>query len=98
MKFAFLGGRTKIHGRRQYVLKNKLSPFAAYQFRVAARNAIGLGEYSEPSGSFNTAPGVPYTAVNNETIRGGGGRTGDLTIVWDPLPRQEWNAPGVYYR
>ena len=24
--------------------------------------------------------------------------TGDLTIIWDPLPRQEWNARSVYYR
>ena len=31
-------------------------------------------------------------------IRGGGGRTGDLTIVWDPLPMQEQNSNGVYYR
>ena len=31
-------------------------------------------------------------------IRGGGGRTGDLTVVWDRLPRQHHNAPGIYYR
>ena len=24
--------------------------------------------------------------------------SGDLTIIWDPLPRQEWNARSVYYR
>ena len=26
------------------------------------------------------------------------GKTGDLVISWDPLPAQEHNAPGVYYR
>ena len=31
-------------------------------------------------------------------VEGGGGKTGDLVISWDPLPPQEHNAPGVYYR
>ena len=31
-------------------------------------------------------------------IQGGGGKTGDLTIEWDPLPEQEHNARGLYYR
>ena len=91
-----LGDRTKIHGRRQYVLKNKLSPFAAYQFRIAAYNELGMGEYSDASPQYNTQPGPPYKPPNN--VRGGGGRTGDLTIIWDPLPRQEQNAPNIYYR
>ena len=44
----------EINGRRQMDLVNKLSPFAAYQFRIAAYNEIGMGEYSEPSPSYNT--------------------------------------------
>jgi len=83
-------------GRRQYKLMGQLTPFAAYSFRVAAYNEIGLGEYSEPSPSYNTRPGPPDRAPTN--IRGGGGRTGDLTVMWDPLPRQHHNAPGIYYR
>ena len=55
-----------------------------------------LGEYSEPSPRYNTAPGPPEKAPMN--VRGGGGITGDLTIEWDPLPRQDQNGPGVYYR
>ena len=31
-------------------------------------------------------------------VEGGGGKTGDLVISWNPLPPQEHNAPGVYYR
>ena len=46
-------------GRRQYKLMGQLTPFAAYSFRVAAYNEIGLGEYSEPSPSYNTRPGPP---------------------------------------
>ena len=77
-------------------LLNKLSPFASYQFRIAAYNALGLGEFSDASPYYNTLPDRPTRAPRN--IRGGGGRTGDLTIVWDPLPRQEQNSNGVYYR
>jgi hypothetical protein len=91
-----LGARAKIHGRRQYILRDKLSPYAAYQFRIAAYNELGLGQYSEPSPQYNTMPDKPSRAPTN--IRGGGGRTGDLTILWDPLPLQEQNAPGIYYR
>ncbi len=82
-----LGGRANIHGRRQVVLINRLSPFASYQFRVAAYNDLGLGEYSEPSPRYNTLPDKPTVAPTN--VRGGGGRTGDLTIVWDRLSRQD---------
>ena len=91
-----LGARAKIHGRRQFILKDKLSPYAAYQFRIAAYNDLGMGQYSEPSPQYNTLPDKPSRAPGN--MRGGGGRTGDLTILWDQLPLQEQNAPGIYYR
>ena len=94
--YQLVGARAQIHGRRQYVLKDKLSPFAAYQFRIAAYNELGMGEYSEASPQYNTLPGPPKKAPSN--LRGGGGRTGDLTIIWDRLPRQDHNAPGIYYR
>ena len=29
---------------------------------------------------------------------GEGGRTGDLLVRWDPLVREDQNAPGVYYK
>ena len=65
-------------GRRQYKLTAGLSPYAAYSFRVAAYNNLGLGEWSDPSPTYNTLPGPPSKAPMN--IRGGGGRTGDLTV------------------
>ena len=70
-------GATNI-GRRQYKLRAGLSPYAAYSFRVAAYNDLGLGEWSDPSPTYNTLPGPPSKAPMN--IRGGGGRTGDLTV------------------
>lgn len=90
-----IGGTVRIDGRRQYALDN-ISPWAAYNFRVAAYNELGLGEWSETSPSYNTKPDKPYKSVSN--IRSDGGRTGDLTIRWDPLPIQDQNAPGIYYR
>ena len=53
-----------------------------------------MGEYSEPSPRYNTAPGPPEKAPMN--VRGGGGITGDLTIEWDPLPRQDQNGEGFH--
>ena len=29
---------------------------------------------------------------------GDGGKTGDLLVRWDPLAREDQNAPGVYYK
>ena len=90
----YQGGRARIDGRRQFRLEGLLTPWAAYSFRVAAYNQLGLGEWSEPSGQVNTKPGVPVKNVKN--IRSDGGKTGDLTIRWDPIPREIQNAAGIY--
>lgn len=97
----YQGGRARIDGRRQFHLQPGpdsvgLTPWAAYSFRVAAYNELGLGEWSEPSPQYNTKPGPPNVNVKN--IRSDGGKTGDLTIRWDPVPREFQNAPGIYYR
>jgi len=92
----YQGGRPNIDGRRQYQLDGQLSPWSAYSFRVAGYNELGLGDWSEPSPQYNTKPDKPYHSVTN--IRSDGGRTGDLTVRWDPLPKQHQNAPGLYYR
>jgi len=73
-----------------------LSPWSAYSFRVAGYNEYGMGEWSEASPQYNTKPDKPYRTVSN--IRSDGGRTGDLTIRWDPLPKEHQNAPGIHYR
>ena len=92
----YQGGRARIDGRRQFHLEELLTPWAAYSFRIAAYNQLGLGEWSEASPQYNTKPGPPNTDVEN--IRSDGGKTGDLTIRWDPIPREFQNAPGIYYR
>lgn len=47
---------------------------------MVAGNSIGFGEISLPSPQVNTPADRPYKAPTN--ITGGGGKIGDLTIVW----------------
>ena len=44
---------------------------------------------------MQTIPDKPTTYPEN--IRGGGGKEGTLVIQWDPLPKEQWNAPEVQY-
>ena len=92
----YQGGRPRIDGRKQVRIDKILSPWSAYSFRVAGYNEYGMGDWSEPSPQYNTRPDKPYSSVKN--LRSDGGRTGDLTIRWDPLPKEHQNAPGLYYR
>ncbi|KFM77954.1 Contactin, partial [Stegodyphus mimosarum] len=82
-------------GRREIELFNVLSPWSKYSFRVSAINSLGKGEPSDPSPIYNTDKDVPHVAPSN--VGGGGGKAGSLTITWDPLPPQEWNAPEIWY-
>ncbi|KAG8191909.1 hypothetical protein JTE90_019843 [Oedothorax gibbosus] len=82
-------------GRREVQLFNVLSPWSIYSFRVSAINELGKGEPSNPSPLYNTGKDIPHVAPSN--VGGGGGKTGSLTITWDPLPPQEWNAPEIWY-
>ena len=84
------------NGRYQFKLNDTLSPWATYSFRVKAYNVLGYGEFSAPSPKVNTRPDRPFTIPKN--LGGGGGKTGDLTITWDPLDGDHQNAPDVYYQ
>ena len=103
--------KIKIDRRKSFYLYRKLSPYSRYEFRVAAYNKysdpcfIGRcrgtepwlpGVFSDPSPTYTTLADKPMRSVTG--VEGGGGKTGDLVISWDPLPEQEHNAPGVYYR
>lgn len=70
-----------------------LTPWSAYEFAVAAVNDLGVGAASAPSPQFKTHTDRPYRAPRK--ITGGGGKIGDLTIRWAPLPPTEQNAPGI---
>lgn len=67
-----------------------------YEFRILAYNDFGYGLPSAPSGQYSTPAEKPYKAPSN--IGGGGGKSGDLTITWDPLPPADQNGPGIYYK
>lgn len=55
-------------------------PWSKYEFKMVAGNDIGFGEISLPSPQVNTPADHPYKAPSN--ITGGGGKIGDLTIIW----------------
>ncbi|KAL0268356.1 UNVERIFIED_CONTAM: hypothetical protein PYX00_010329 [Menopon gallinae] len=83
-------------GRKEAVVEGVLSPWSIYEFRVAALNGLGLGPFSAPSPQYSTQTSSPHKAPAN--VGGGGGKIGDLTISWTPLPPQDQNAPGIYYK
>lgn len=66
---------------RKEKLINVLSPWSTYEFRISAANKFGYGPPSAPSPQVRTPSDKPSMYPNN--IRGGGGNTGTLTIVWD---------------
>ncbi|XP_045114342.1 contactin-like [Portunus trituberculatus] len=84
------------NGRMEYQLGDVLSPWSAHEFRVQAVNILGEGQYSSSSPQANTRPDSPFTIPNN--LGGGGGKTGDLTITWEPMSGEHQNAPGIYYK
>ncbi|RWS07231.1 contactin-like protein, partial [Dinothrombium tinctorium] len=85
-----------VTNRRKTQIQNVLSPWSIYEFRVYAINEIGPSLPSEPSPQYNTDKAPPFKAPSN--VGGGGGKAGTLTITWDPLPPQDWNANDIWYR
>ncbi|CAF1990480.1 unnamed protein product [Rotaria magnacalcarata] len=73
-----------------------LSAYTDYRFRVFATNMYGSGEQSEVSPPCVTQPDIP--SIPPAGLGGGGGKVGDLRIVWDPLPMDFWNGPNLTYK
>lgn len=73
-----------------------MTPWASYEFRVAAVNDLGEGKLSLSSPVYSTDIDKVFEAPKN--VGGGGGKIGDLTIKWDLLKPEDQNAPGIFYR
>ncbi|XP_033366000.1 contactin isoform X1 [Bombus vosnesenskii] len=86
----------RYNGRKEAYLENVLNPYTTYEFCVSAFNELGYSLPSSPSPQYSTPPDKPTKVPSN--IGGGGGKIGDLTITWDPLPSSEQNGPGIYYK
>ncbi|CAH2071716.1 unnamed protein product, partial [Iphiclides podalirius] len=86
----------RYNGRKRAIINTALMPGSVYEFRVQAVNALGVGKASAPSPQFSTLPDKPYQAPAN--VGGGGGKIGDLTITWTPLPPPLQNGPGIHYK
>ncbi|XP_029647063.1 contactin-2 isoform X1 [Octopus sinensis] len=72
-----------------------LQPNNQYKFRVRAINKLGVGQPSLPSADYRTLSSPPKRAPND--VGGGGGKVGDLSITWAPLPPEEQCADGIGY-
>ncbi|XP_038155806.1 contactin-3 [Cyprinodon tularosa] len=72
-----------------------LNAWVEYEFRVVARNVVGLGEPSPASAKTRTEDAIPDTAPTD--VGGGGGTKSELVITWEPLPEELQNGEGFGY-
>ncbi|XP_072238958.1 contactin-3 [Leuresthes tenuis] len=72
-----------------------LNAWVEYEFRVVARNAVGLGEPSPASATTRTEDTIPDTAPTD--VGGGGGTKSELVITWEPVPEELQNGEGFGY-
>uniref|UniRef100_A0A4W6FXG6 Contactin 3b n=1 Tax=Lates calcarifer TaxID=8187 RepID=A0A4W6FXG6_LATCA len=72
-----------------------LNAWVEYEFRVVARNIVGLGEPSPASAKTRTEDAIPDTAPTD--VGGGGGTKSELVITWEPVPEELQNGEGFGY-
>ncbi|XP_005941669.1 contactin-3 [Haplochromis burtoni] len=72
-----------------------LNAWVEHEFRVVARNAVGLGEPSPASAKTRTEDAIPDTAPTD--VGGGGGTKSELVITWEPVPEELQNGEGFGY-
>uniref|UniRef100_A0A671KYQ7 Contactin-3-like n=1 Tax=Sinocyclocheilus anshuiensis TaxID=1608454 RepID=A0A671KYQ7_9TELE len=72
-----------------------LNAWVEYEFRVLARNSVGVGEPSPASLKTRTEDAVPDTAPTD--VGGGGGSKSELVITWEPVPEDLQNGDGFGY-
>uniref|UniRef100_A0A8C1LWS3 Contactin 3a, tandem duplicate 2 n=1 Tax=Cyprinus carpio TaxID=7962 RepID=A0A8C1LWS3_CYPCA len=72
-----------------------LNAWVEYEFRVLARNSVGVGEPSPASLKTRTEDAVPDTTPTD--VGGGGGSKSELVITWEPVPEDLQNGDGFGY-
>ncbi|XP_056293946.1 contactin-3 [Pseudoliparis swirei] len=72
-----------------------LNAWVEYEFRVVARNIVGLGEPSPASAKTRTEDAIPDTAPTD--VEGGGGTKTELVITWEPVSEELQNGEGFGY-
>ncbi|KPP61244.1 contactin-1-like [Scleropages formosus] len=79
-----------VQGNEEMTNVVDLYPWAYYEFRAIAINALGMGEPSLPSIKIRTYDAVPTVAPSD--IGGGSRVNGELTITWTPVQPQYYNG------
>ncbi|XP_035992375.1 contactin-3 isoform X2 [Fundulus heteroclitus] len=72
-----------------------LNAWVEYEFRVLARNGVGVGEPSPVSVKTRTEDAVPDAAPGD--VGGGGGSRYELVITWEPVPEELQNGESFGY-
>uniref|UniRef100_A0A667X572 Contactin-3-like n=1 Tax=Myripristis murdjan TaxID=586833 RepID=A0A667X572_9TELE len=72
-----------------------LNAWVEYEFRVLARNSVGVGEPSPISLKTRTEDAVPDAAPGE--VGGGGGSRSELVITWEPVPEELQNGESFGY-
>uniref|UniRef100_A0A3B4TRX1 Contactin-3-like n=1 Tax=Seriola dumerili TaxID=41447 RepID=A0A3B4TRX1_SERDU len=72
-----------------------LNAWVEYEFRVLARNSVGVGEPSPVSVKTRTEDAVPDAAPGD--VGGGGGSRSELVITWEPVPEELQNGESFGY-
>uniref|UniRef100_A0A1I7RH52 Neuroglian n=1 Tax=Bursaphelenchus xylophilus TaxID=6326 RepID=A0A1I7RH52_BURXY len=72
-----------------------LKPYGRYVFQVIARNTVGDSSPTKVKGQCDTDEKQPYR--NPANVRTLSTSPGQLTVAWDPMPRDEWNGQDFGY-
>uniref|UniRef100_A0AAV2LY77 Fibronectin type-III domain-containing protein n=1 Tax=Knipowitschia caucasica TaxID=637954 RepID=A0AAV2LY77_KNICA len=72
-----------------------LNAWVEYEFRVLAKNSVGVGEPSPVSVKTRTEDAVPDAAPGN--VGGGGGSRSELVITWEPVSEELQNGESFGY-
>ncbi|KAM9327246.1 neural cell adhesion molecule L1 [Gastrophryne carolinensis] len=73
----------------------ELSPYVNYQFRVMAKNELGLSNGSTPSERVETPEAAP--SRNPRNVVGAGTEPSNMKITWEAMKGIDWNGPGFAY-